>query len=328
MAGKEWVLGFRKRNSTITLRKPENTSVARSLDFNKTAVLVFYQNYESVLARYQFTGSRIFNFDETAITTVLSAPKVLAHKAQKQIGRIVSAEKGDLVTFVGIVSVTGTAVPPAFVFPRVHFKNHFLEVAPKGSLRLATKSGWMNADLHLKVLEHIKNHANCSAENPILLLCDNHEAHVSIAAIDYCKEKGIIYLSFPPHTSHKMQPLDVAVFDPFKGKLKIAFNDWHLNHPGRGLTIYDIPKPAKLAYFEAFTPKNIMKGFETPGIHPFNRLAFSDSHFAPLEVYKINTTPPSNDALTTSSAVTQTPLDLSSDQTPNLQIQTVPDTVP
>ena len=117
MAGKEWVLGFRKRNSTIALRKPENTSVARSFGFNKTAVSEFFQNYESVLVRYQFTGTRIFNFDETGITTVLSTPKVLAHKAQKQVGQIVSAERGDLVTFVGIIPATGTAIPPAFVFP-------------------------------------------------------------------------------------------------------------------------------------------------------------------------------------------------------------------
>lgn len=66
---------------------------------------------------------------------------------------------------------------------------------------------------------------NSTKENPILLLCDNHKSHISIEAIDYARENWIVYLTFPPHTSHKLQPLDVTVFGPFKAKLKVAFND-------------------------------------------------------------------------------------------------------
>lgn len=37
-AGKDWAAGFRNRNQELSLRKPENTSAARSFAFNKTAV--------------------------------------------------------------------------------------------------------------------------------------------------------------------------------------------------------------------------------------------------------------------------------------------------
>ncbi|KAJ8927163.1 hypothetical protein NQ314_020436 [Rhamnusium bicolor] len=76
-----------------------------------------------------------------------------------------------------------------------------------------------------------------------------------------------------------MQPLDVGVFGPFKGKCKIIFNDWHLNHPGRMVTIYDIPSLTKSAFFESFALKNITPGFQKFGIWPFNRMAFSDDDF-------------------------------------------------
>lgn len=284
-AGHDWISSFRKRNPNISLRKPENTSVARSFSFNKASVATFFENLEEVMTKYNFSPDRIINFDETGITTVLSTPKILAEKNQRQVGQIVSAERGELVTFGGIITGIGNTIPPVFVFPRVHYKNHFLNGAPEGSLGLSSRSGWINSNLFLEVLKHIQKHSNSTIEKPILLICDNHESHVSIEAINFCRESGIVYLSFPPHTSHRLQPLDVGVFGPFKTKLKTAFNDWHINHPGKALTIYDIPRLAKIAYFESFTAKNISSAFAKPGIVPFNALAFTDSDFAPCEVF-------------------------------------------
>lgn len=168
---------------------------------------------------------------------------------------------------------------------RVIHPNNFLEGAPEGSLGAANKSGWINSDIFVSVLKHIQKHTLCTKDNPILLLCDNHESHVSLEAINYAKENGIIYLSFPPHTSHRLQPLDVGVFAAFKSKLKIAFNNWHIMNPGKALTIYNIPKLVKIAYFESFTAKSITSGFNKPGIWPLNELAFGDEDFALTEVY-------------------------------------------
>ncbi|KAG5880093.1 hypothetical protein JTB14_011596 [Gonioctena quinquepunctata] len=242
MAGKEWLNSFRKRNVNLSLRKPENTR----------------------------------------ISTVLSTPKVLAEKNQKQIGQLVSAERSELVTFGGIISASGNTIPPLFISPRVHFKDHFMAGAPEGSLGVANKSGWINSSIFLEVLKHIQKKTSCSKDNSILILVDNHESHVTIEAVDYARGNGIIYLSFPPHTTHRLQPLDVGVFGPFEAKLKIAFNDWHVNNP---LTIYNIPKLAKIAYLESFNCNNIASAFETTGIWPFNKLTFSEEDFAPVQVY-------------------------------------------
>ncbi|KAF2887467.1 hypothetical protein ILUMI_18706 [Ignelater luminosus] len=76
-------------------------------------------------------GANIFNFDESGISTVLSTPKVLVDKAQKQISQFVSPERGKLVTFGGIISANGNTIPPLFVFPRVHYKDHFIDGAPE-----------------------------------------------------------------------------------------------------------------------------------------------------------------------------------------------------
>ncbi|KAJ8964673.1 hypothetical protein NQ314_004705 [Rhamnusium bicolor] len=63
-AGIEWLHGFMKRHVTLSLRKPESTSLAREIGFNKTRVEEFFLNYRNVLNKYKFTPNRIFNLDE------------------------------------------------------------------------------------------------------------------------------------------------------------------------------------------------------------------------------------------------------------------------
>lgn len=92
-----------------------------------------------------------------------------------------------------------------------------MDGAPEGSLGMATRSGWINTTIFLEVLKHIQKKTLCSKDNPILLLVDNHESHVTIEAVDYARDNGIVYLSFPPHTTHRLQPLDVGVF---QGKIE------------------------------------------------------------------------------------------------------------
>lgn len=283
-AGKDWAAGFRRRNQEVSLRKPENTSAARSFAFNKTAVTEFFDNYEQVMARNKFTPDRIIK-DETGVNTVLPTPKVLAERKQRQVGQIVSAERGELVTFCGIVTATGVALPPVYVFPRVHFKQYFLNGAPEGSLGLANRSGWMTSELHIQVLKHIQRHTLCDHDNPILIICDNHKSHISIEAVNYCRDHGIVYLSLLPHTSHKMQPLDLCIFGPFKGKLKVTYNDWHTQNVGKTLSIYNVADLTKSAFLESFSPKNITSGFLKSEIWPFNRHIFVDEDFAPMEVF-------------------------------------------
>ncbi|KAL4107719.1 hypothetical protein QTP88_018015 [Uroleucon formosanum] len=170
--------------------------------------------------------------DETGITTVQKPNKVVARKGSKQIGRITSAERGTLVTLTYSVSATVNSVPPYFVFPRVNFKDYFLSNGPSGCAGGANVSGWMNEIHFVKYLKHFVSFVKCSKEKPILLFIVNHESHLSIEGLNYCKENGIIMLSFPPHCSHKLQPLDRSVFGSLKKNVNTACDSWIVNNLG------------------------------------------------------------------------------------------------
>lgn len=70
LAGPDWLAGFRKRHPEISLRTPEATSIARAQGFNQVAVDRFFQILDETLATGNFSASRIYNIDETAILTV------------------------------------------------------------------------------------------------------------------------------------------------------------------------------------------------------------------------------------------------------------------
>lgn len=99
LAGKDWLRLFLKRNPQITLRQPEGTSLNRIAAFNKKELTRFFTNLEHVMAKYQFSTSRIFNVDETGVTTVpKKSPKVYSQKGKKRVGSAISAERGRTIT--------------------------------------------------------------------------------------------------------------------------------------------------------------------------------------------------------------------------------------
>ena len=40
-------------------------------------------------------------------------------------------------------------------------------------------------------------------------------------------------LAIPPHTSHKLQPMDSSVFGPLEAHNNRAADAWRLEHPGQ-----------------------------------------------------------------------------------------------
>ena len=54
-------------------------------------------------------------------------------------------------------------------------------------------------------------------EHPVILLTDGHRTHINIDILDLCHENNMILFCLPPHTTHALQPLDVAVFKSLSG---------------------------------------------------------------------------------------------------------------
>lgn len=143
------------------------------------------------------------------------------------------------------------------IFPRKHFKSHMISQAPPDTLGLAAPSGWMNADLFCEVMDHFIRHTASSRENPCLLIYDNHESHMSINEITKAKSAGITLLTLPPHSSNKLQPLDVSIFGPLKKYYYSAVSSWMLKNPAETMKIYQVAECFGQAYLKALNPEAI-----------------------------------------------------------------------
>lgn len=286
LAGIEYLYNLRKRDNRLSLRTPEGCSLSRATSFNRHNVGIFFDNLETVMSRQAVfgNGTRVFNLDETNTMTVQKSAKVLAARGQRQVSKVTSAERGTLTTTCYIISALGNALPPVIIFPRVHFKQHMIAGAPAGTLGLATQSGWMNSELFVQTMQHFITHTNSSKENPSLLIYDNHESHICIEALNLAKENGVTILTVPPHSTGKLQPLDVGVFGPFKTAYNKAVDSWMMRNPGQTYSIYAVAECVREAHMKAMTPGNICAAFKATGIFPFNRNVFTDLDFAPSEV--------------------------------------------
>lgn len=179
--------------------------------------------------------------------------RVIGPKGHRNLFKVTSCEKGVLCTTCCIISATKDGNWNTSLF--LNFGE---------SVRV-------DESLFVSVMEHFIKHTQSSPTNPSILLPDNHESHLNIEALYMAKKFGVIVITFHPHTSAKMQPLDVGVFGAFKTYYNNAMDSWLLRHPGYRVTIYDIGQLIGIAFAKSMTIENITKSFRKTGIVPFDR---------------------------------------------------------
>ncbi|CAH1974303.1 unnamed protein product [Acanthoscelides obtectus] len=284
-AGEEWLQRFLSRHTNLTLRTPESTSVARLKGFNRREVSHFYENLESAIEKNNIEASRLYNMDETGISTTSNRPpKVISVKGKKQVGMIASAERGQLTTVIGCCNAAGSFLPPFLIFARKKMQARLLDGSPPGTQATCTPNGWTSGEVFLNWIHFFVEQVRPTADKKVLLILDNHESHKYYPALEYATKNNVVILSLAPHTTNKMQPMDVAVYGPLKTHFEREVNIFQKSHPGRIINQYDVSRLLAPAYLKAAVAINAVHGFEKPGIWPVNKHAFGDEHFTPAEV--------------------------------------------
>lgn len=282
IAGNDWYLGFKKRHPNLTVRQPEPTSIARARGFNRPQVYRFYDLLETEIDKHGVDATRIYNMDETGIqTTSNKPPKILSRTGKKQVGVIASAERGKLTTVICCCNAAGSFIPPFLIYGRKRMVGRLLDGAPPGSNATCTDNGWINGPKFLEWLRHFVEITRPTPEKKVVLVMDNHESHKFLEALEYATKHNVIFISLPPHTTHRMQPLDCCVYGPFKTYFEQAISTFQRSHVGRIISQYDVARLFSDAYLKAATPNNAIKGFESTGIWPTNRHIFCDADFLP-----------------------------------------------
>ena len=100
---------------------------------------------------------------------------------------------------------------------------------------------------------------------------DGHSSHYCPETIRYALKEKVILFTFPPNTTHLTQPLDKGVFGPLKLAWRDVCHKFIVKNPGVVVNRYNFSILFSEAWIQAMTPRNILSGFRTRGIFPFNR---------------------------------------------------------
>ena len=182
--------------------------------------------------------------------------------------------------------------------------------APPGSLGVPSDTGWMDSRLFVVYLKHFNKHANQSESKPILLILDDHQSHKSLDVIDLPKNNYVTLLTLPPHTSHRLQPLDVSFFGPLKAYDNQEIDKWMLRHPGKRVTDFDICSIFSPAYLKTASAEIDLVGFNKTVICPYDPEVFYDCDYAPSLVTDrpLNYSSPATTAISSGATFVSSPV--------------------
>ena len=103
-----------------------------------------------------------------------------------------------------------------------------------------------------------------------MLIVDGHSSHIAWPVVEYALDHDIILYCLPAHSTHLMQPLDVACFGPLAKAYQSALQIFIYENPGRAFGEQEFWKCLCIARDQALTKSNIMSGFSDSGLLPFN----------------------------------------------------------
>lgn len=95
-------------------------------------------------------------------------------------------------------------------------------------------------------------------------------------------------LSLPPHSSHRMQPLDVTFFGPLKAAYRRECDIFMKNNAMVKITPYDLSEIFNKAYSNVASIQKCVSGFSATGIYPLNPDKFNDDDFYASNTFSQN----------------------------------------
>ena len=210
----------------------------------------------------------------------------------------------EFISVLACMSALGKTIPPALIYQAKSgdlMDTWVEDWAPDEEAFFASSAnGWSSNAFGLDWLRRVfeRYTAPTAGHRRRLLLVDGHNSHMNLQFVEECDKLRIILIILPPHSTHRLQPLDVGLFGPlstrYTNKLNmLMFNSLGLVNVSKRL-FWQLFWPA---WQEAFTPDNIASAWKATGFFPFH---------PPAVLEKITKPAPATPAATTS--VIQTPM--------------------
>ena len=272
--GTDWIQNFEKRNAHIlTRRKPEILTLSRAKSLTVEVRDAFFKLWLGVLNENDLLEApdRIFNLDETGLNTDSSSRKVYTKKGVRDVYMMQPTAGKTMYTVLFCASAGGEYLPPMVVYKAKKINLNWVANGPDGAVYSVSESGYMH-DYNFEqwfrtvFVKHVANY-----EKPIVLTYDGHGSHLTYQTVKAAKENSIIIVCLPPHTSHALQPLDVACFKSVKEIWTNVLGQYYKETRSK-MSVDKERFPMLLAkLWKRLKPENIIGGFRGSGLFPVDK---------------------------------------------------------
>jgi hypothetical protein len=185
----------------------------------------------------------------------------------------------EFITLIASICANGTALPPSLIYQgesydlRDTWIDEFDDSAHRAFFA-SSKNGWSDDTLGLDWLRQVFDRTTkekTSVRDRRLLIVDGHSSHVNLPFIEYADANRILLAVFPPHSTHRLQPLDIGLFSPLATYYSQAIDRLLLESQGLvRLTKRDFWPLFHEAWKKAFHTQNVRSAWEAAGLYPLN----------------------------------------------------------
>jgi hypothetical protein len=269
--GKNWPRAFQKRHPELKARKVKAIDWKRHDNNIHDKMVHWFEVIATVLQDPAILPENVYNMDETGVMlSMLGSVKVLVGKDDLRDYRGAGVKRKS-VTAIECISADGRSLLPLIIWPASTHRSNWTTYPTPGWHYAHSEKGYNDSKISLEWLTRVfdpqtKQQAD---KRPRVLICDGFGTHETLEILEFCLEHNIVLCRLPSHTSHKLQPCDVAVF----ASLKAAYRDQvdRLNRGGVDNVgkehFTSLYSPARI---KAFTKRNITAAWAATGLFPFN----------------------------------------------------------
>lgn len=230
-----------------------------------------------VTEKYHITAENIYNWDEKGFMIGRSSVRRrIVTKEAYNSGRIRHFQQDgnrEWISLLACVCADGTTLPPALIYQGASndLQSSWLEdLNEEDNAHFTSQEhGWTCDALGLSWLRLFDKYTRSKGSRRRLLILDGHSSHLNWAFVCLADSLRILLLILPPHTTHRLQPLDLGLFRPLATAYTKRLDAY--THGGLGwvsMTKRMFWPLFRDAWQESFTVKNIIKAFEKAKIWP------------------------------------------------------------
>ncbi|KAH9192521.1 hypothetical protein AeNC1_005511 [Aphanomyces euteiches] len=262
-----WFARFLGRHPDITFRQAQVISRARN-NAQPDDLCNLYETMLTLVVGFNLKSSQVYNMDETGFHTRKLSKRVLVLRGSKSVH-----SKADSTSFhmsiVACASASGHVIPPTFILPGKRIDETIAGECMEDAGLTTSDSGFINASLFVEWLKHFDDSIPLIVRRPVVLVCDGYLSHFSHPDVMRTLDERRLYLvCLPANATHLVQPLDVAVFAPYKKELARLKRKFLLDSGVPTIPKHVAVRLSCQAWKSRMSGENARSGFATCGLFP------------------------------------------------------------